>query len=246
MTTQPTTSGTGDARAKDPSSPSDTAGENEHAVRLVGQRAGKTGKEAGEISPVAHRLGFGAESHRSGSARPTSTRVDPGVTSSEAARIRDRVRETGAPPSPSAARSGNAAHLRRGSEPAPVGSESGDAVLAPILVAFPQANFSGMGSTRSCHRREESRPRRRPGPGRPAHGTVRDPGRRASPRGDDERDAVAATSPPTSFTGSFSRNVRTPAESRTGPPSAPPKGWPTSLTSTPRGARSSAERSPRR
>jgi len=35
----------------------------------------------------------------SGSARPTSTRVDPGVTSSEAAPIRDRVREPGAPPS---------------------------------------------------------------------------------------------------------------------------------------------------
>jgi hypothetical protein len=55
------------ARAKGPSSPSDTAGENEHAVRLVGQLAVETGKEAGEISPVAHQLGFGAESHRSGS-----------------------------------------------------------------------------------------------------------------------------------------------------------------------------------
>jgi len=72
-------------RAKDPSSPSDTAGENEHAVRLVGQRAAETGKEAGAIARVAHQLGFGAESVRSGSARPTSTRVDPGVTSSEAA-----------------------------------------------------------------------------------------------------------------------------------------------------------------
>jgi len=54
-------------------------------------------------------------------------------------------------------------------------------------------------------------------------------GRRASPRGDDERDAVVPTSPPTSFPGSFGRNVRTPAESRTGPPSARPKGWPTSV-----------------
>jgi len=71
MTTQPTTSETSNARAKGPSSPSDTAEENEHAVRLVGQRAAETGKEAGEISPVAHQLGFGAvqssESHRSGS-----------------------------------------------------------------------------------------------------------------------------------------------------------------------------------
>jgi hypothetical protein len=58
--------------------------------------------------------------------------------------------------------------------------------------------------------------RSRAGPGRPAHGSVQDPGRRASPRGD-ERDAVVPTSPPTSFTGAFSRNVRTPAESRTGP-----------------------------
>jgi len=31
--------------------------------------------------------------------RPTSAKLDPGVTSSEAARIRDRVREPGAPPS---------------------------------------------------------------------------------------------------------------------------------------------------
>jgi len=61
-------------------------------------------------------------------------------------------------------------------------------------------------------------------------------GRRASPRGDDERDAVVSTSPPTLFTGSFGRNVRTRGESRTGPPSAPPKGWPTSLSSTPRAA----------
>jgi len=34
---------------------------------------------------------------------------------------------------------------------------SGDAVLAPILVALPSANFSGMGSTRSCHCRDASR-----------------------------------------------------------------------------------------
>jgi len=40
---------------------------NEHAVRLVDQRAAETETEAGEISPVAHQLGFGAESHRSGS-----------------------------------------------------------------------------------------------------------------------------------------------------------------------------------
>jgi len=86
-----------------------------------------------------------------------------------------------------------------------------------------------MGSTRSCHRRQESRPRRQAGPGRPAHGNVRDLGRRAPPRGDDERDAVVPTSPLTSFTGSFTRNVRTRAESRTRPPSAPPKGWPTSV-----------------
>jgi len=54
-------------RANGPSSPSDTAGENEHAVRLVGQRAAETETEAGEISPVARTLGFGAESERSGS-----------------------------------------------------------------------------------------------------------------------------------------------------------------------------------
>jgi len=57
----PTTGATG------PSSRSDTAGENEHAVRLVDQRAAETGREAGEISPVAHQLGFGAGSERSGS-----------------------------------------------------------------------------------------------------------------------------------------------------------------------------------
>jgi len=57
-------SGTGNARAKGPSSRRDTAGENEHAVRLVGQRAAETGKEAGAISRVAHQLGFGAESVR--------------------------------------------------------------------------------------------------------------------------------------------------------------------------------------
>jgi len=112
--------------------------------------------------------------------------------------------------------------------------------------ALPSANFSGMGSTRSCHCREENRPRRRPGPGRPAHGNVRDSRRRASPRGDDERDAVVPTSLLTSFTGSFTRNACTRAESRTRPTSTPPKGWPTSLTSTPRGAGSSAGRLPRR
>jgi len=65
MTTQPRAGrATG---ATGPSSPSDTAKENEHAVRLVGQRAAETETEAGEISPVAHQLGFGAESHRSGS-----------------------------------------------------------------------------------------------------------------------------------------------------------------------------------
>jgi len=47
------------ARAKGPSSPSDTAGENEHAVRLVGQRAAESETEAGEISPVAHRSASG-------------------------------------------------------------------------------------------------------------------------------------------------------------------------------------------
>jgi len=45
----------------------DTAGENAHAVRLVGQPAAETGKEAGEISPVARTRGFGTESERSGS-----------------------------------------------------------------------------------------------------------------------------------------------------------------------------------
>jgi len=66
-----------------------------------------------------------------------------------------------------------------------------------------------------------SLPRREPlrsraGPGGPAHGGSRDPGRRASPRAD-ERDAVVPTSPPISFTGSFGLHVRTPAGSRTGP-----------------------------
>jgi len=51
-------------------------------------------------------------------------------------------------------------------------------------------------------------------------------------RGVTTTDAVVPTSPLTSFTGSFTRNVRTRAESRTGPPSTPPKRWPTSLTST--------------
>jgi len=69
-------SGTSNARAKGPSSRRYTAGEKEHAVRLVGQRAAETGKEAGAIARVAHQLGFGAESVRSGSARRTSTRVD--------------------------------------------------------------------------------------------------------------------------------------------------------------------------
>jgi len=40
---------------------------------------------------------------------------------------------------------------------------------------------------------------------------------------------VVPTSPPTSFTGSFTRNVRTRSESRTRPTSTPPKGWPTSV-----------------
>jgi len=123
---------------------------------------------------------------------------------------------------------------------------SGDAVLIPILVALPSANFSGMGSTRSCHRRDASRP----DVGRDQVARLMAMsgiwGRRASPRGDDERDAVVPTSPPTLFTGSFGRNVRTRSRSRTSPTSAPPKGWPTSLSSTPRGARSSAERSPLR
>jgi hypothetical protein len=67
MTTQPTTSGTGNARAKGPSSRRDTAAQKEHAVRLVDQRAAETGKEAGEISPVARTRDVGAESERSGS-----------------------------------------------------------------------------------------------------------------------------------------------------------------------------------
>jgi len=73
MTTQPRAGRA--TRANGPSSPSDTAKENEHAVRLVDQRAAETGKEAGEISPVAHQLGFGAESHRSGS-RPHASVID--------------------------------------------------------------------------------------------------------------------------------------------------------------------------
>jgi len=100
MTTQPTTSGTGNARAKGPSSRRYTAAQKEHAVRLVGQLAAETGKEAGAISRVAHQLGFGAESVRQWVRQAD---IDegrrPGVTSSEAARIRDRVREPGAPPS---------------------------------------------------------------------------------------------------------------------------------------------------
>jgi len=92
---------------------------------------------------------------------------------------------------------------------------SGDAVLIPILVALPSANFSGMGSTRSCHCRDASRSE-----------VGRDQVARLMAMsgipGDERRrgvttDAVVPTSPPTSFTGSFSRNVRTPAESRTGP-----------------------------
>jgi transposase InsO family protein len=39
----------------------------------------------------------------------------------------------------------------------------------------------------------------------------------------------ATTSPLTSFAGSFTRNVRTPAKSLNGPKSTPPKGWPTSV-----------------
>jgi len=65
MTTQPSAGRA--TRANGPSSRRYTAGEKEHAVPLVGQLAAETGKEAGEISPVAHQLGFGAESHRSGS-----------------------------------------------------------------------------------------------------------------------------------------------------------------------------------
>jgi len=64
MTTQPTTSGMGNARAKGPSSRRYTAAQKEHAVRLVRQLAAETGKEAGAISRVAHQLGFGAESVR--------------------------------------------------------------------------------------------------------------------------------------------------------------------------------------
>jgi len=60
-------SGTSNARAKGPSSRRYTAAQKEHAVRLVGQPAAETETEAGEISPVARTLGFGAESHRSGS-----------------------------------------------------------------------------------------------------------------------------------------------------------------------------------
>jgi transposase len=100
MTTQPTTSGTGNARAKGPSSRRYTAAQKEQAVRLVRQLAAETGKDAGAISRVAHQLGFGAESVRQWVRQAD---IDegrrPGVTSSEAARIRDRVREPGAPPS---------------------------------------------------------------------------------------------------------------------------------------------------
>jgi len=50
MTTQPRAAGRA-TRAKDPSSPSDTAAQKEQAVRLVGQSAAETGKEAGVVHP---------------------------------------------------------------------------------------------------------------------------------------------------------------------------------------------------
>jgi len=83
------------ARAKGPSSPSDTAGENEHAVRRVGQLAVETETEAGEITGgTPARLQGGSEFRVAPEwvERRTSTKLDPGVTSSETARIRDRVR----------------------------------------------------------------------------------------------------------------------------------------------------------
>jgi transposase len=87
-------SGTGNARAKGPSSRRYTAAQKEQAVRLVRQLAAETGKEAGAISRVAHQLGFGAESVRQWVRQAD---IDegrrPGVTSSEAARIRELERE---------------------------------------------------------------------------------------------------------------------------------------------------------
>jgi len=87
-------SGTGNARAKGPSSRRYTAAQKEQAVRLVGQLAAETGKDAGAISRVAHQLGFGAESVRQWVRQAD---IDegrrPGVTSSEAARIRELERE---------------------------------------------------------------------------------------------------------------------------------------------------------
>jgi hypothetical protein len=65
--------------------------------------------------------------------------------------------------------------------------------------------------------------RRRPGPSRPAHGSVRDPARRASPRGDGDDRRRRRFRPR-----SAGRSVRTPAESRTGQQSTPPTRWPTS------------------
>jgi len=200
------------------------------------------------------------------------------VTSRKAARIRDRLREPGAPPSerdpdveprsssrPQRPPATSLARFRApGAPPSPSAARSGDPHTDfearsrhpsarergrsprphPGRPPVGELLRSGIHTLMSSPRREPLR--RRAGPGRPAHGNVRDLGRRAPPRGDDERDAVVPTSPLTSFTGSFTRNACTRAESRTGPPSAPPKGWPTSLSSTPRGAGSSAGRSPRR
>jgi hypothetical protein len=84
--------GTGDGRANGPSSPSDTAGENEHAVRLVGQLAVETGKDAGEISPGGTPARLRGGVTPGWVERRTSTKLDPGVTSRKTARIRDRVR----------------------------------------------------------------------------------------------------------------------------------------------------------
>jgi len=160
-------------------------------------------------------------SGRSRSARPTSTRVDPGVTSSEAARIRDRVREPGAPPSErdphveprlsSRPQRPPATSLARprgtpGAAPSPSAARSGDP-HTDFEARSRQPSARGRGRSPDPHpgrppvgellrygihtlmslpRREP--PRRRAGPGRPAHGNDRDWGRRASPRGDDDEE----------------------------------------------------------
>jgi len=145
-----------------------------------------------------------------------------------------RFRAPGAPPSPSAARSGDPHTDDEAASRHPSARGRGRSPRPhPGRLPAGELLRSGIHTLMSSPRREPLRSRA--GPGGPAHGNVRDLGRRASPRGD-ERDAVVPTSPLTLSAGSFTRKVRTHCGSRTSPPSAPPKGWPTSLSSTPRGA----------